>query len=1758
MHESDKARSNLGKKNIAITILYTVLLIGIISGGIFFLVDNFNQETGTFSNDGYAVVLDKNSAKVKMLSFKSGTTYNYNKFDDSIRYQSVEKENAKINDTNVIHYQDKSLMILKNMVGVNLSTIDNNIVFYYNIFKNTEIKYGDDKYYIKTSHEDEITFNPLLLRITDDKFLLVGKNVRCILVNDEIIDFGDYVYFEYANGSVVRIYNNVKSYQTVSEDAIILVDDVTISLKNEVISKNKKECITLSNLVIDMDSNVDVVSVKEEVEKKDISSSSVSENTSTTTDSNNGTINNGVNNLNGDDANEETEDSSEVKDPVYKVVSLSVTPMKLDLSFEIDDPSQLISSQTDMKIVENKTGKVVYEASTEMGDLYGTVSYPDLKPDTEYTFIASASYKKNDIEYEKSFISKIFRTESLGVKFVKSYVTSDSIVLDVNRENYSKVSSSVIGIYDLEGNQLDYKRVDFEKNSDIEIVFNELSHNTTYMIKMYDILCAGVIVDDGFSQKENISTLKVAPVINNLNYEVSKSSSTFKLNIENVIDKDYGIENYRYEIFDARQDMTVDSPIVTLNSKNLNEMIVKVDNERLHRGVAYTYRVVASFNDNEKIVEYISNLGKTMQIDGVSFPTLRFDESEVTWEHINGTIVIDDPAGTIMSNRYKVVYKNSIDVYTTMTITADTSRLSIPIAVNYLRANETYTFDVYASINLQDGNETADETYIGSVKVQTKKPNPFTASFTRKNNLTDIFSIDFQLTDDSGSAEAEADTLSSISFTLYQGSTVNGKVEVSKRRIDTNDAEYVSVLKEEFYDSKAKIDANFFNSENSDFKERVYTLVVDKAYDYTGYNEIPILNNEFQFVVNSYVPPLPDSDYQIVANPIHNRNAESFGLDYDDKLNLDTVVGYNVSAFYDNTTKNGRYIIYYVYAYNQLTNKYEKLENMTRRVDFSEDGTLPSTVFEVGYGTSQNVFDNDMLRRGTSYYFTYEAYLDVDNDGEVDVVYPTSVDDSSVLRSDTLSPRKQLSDVLLYPSSSDNIKFSWKYKIKDIDNVLDGNRLYGFVNANDSYSSFADVDVNGDQFGLANFSNLRKGNILTIKTLDRQIKKSEPEYNKLTSQYFYGYNGSFDLGYSVSLESNKVVLSFDNYSQNVDLVDSIAYVEVEFRPVNQFDLDRLGIITINDLNIVDGKIIVNLYDIYKYINCNLDVNLFVYYDTGGTGFDYNSDYKAVQKGSYDEVGNYYTLNNNNNLVQSSLLYGNIFDANFALNSNKLYLKNLQNKSYTMDITNDSTGIVFKNNNIVLKEIKMQQLSSQDKQIIFDTIIPGISLVSSNNKQDITSLLTEVLFNGEIFDSTDGLIKEDKVFIEFYTTDENGTNMVYSHTVEKEISDFDRQIRIGNLLPRTNYAMKFYVNLFNNETNMYEKVYLYDLDQNVQGANYYFNTLSDIGISDVSVNISSTSYTDKKLVIDYKIKNVSGYDRIEYKLLKKVNDTYVDSGFSIPDSTVFFNSMHISIPIVLDENNVIRYGEEYALKISPIAKIVEDGVDEELDLGTVTEEFKIDNYIEPYIGISSGRNVEALYFRVSIVDYNYLIVDGVYDIELVDENGVVVVSKENLSINDINKRFTFKYAEYNLDNLMSYRFFVRARIDRTMTHSNFSLIEKSKSINTGSSVNLGTVTLSQNGSESNVIDVIFSDSYQLNKIDKISYTVVSANSGYYYSNTSNFSVRYNSEKDLYYYTIYLDEEGFDSNSVYIVGLNFYDNNTLIDNIEIDYYSGGNNA
>ena len=120
---------------------------------------------------------------------------------------------------------------------------------------------------------------------------------------------------------------------------------------------------------------------------------------------------------------------------------------------------------------------------------------------------------------------------------------------------------------------------------------------------MYDILSGGVVVDDGYSQVQTIKTLKKAPTISDLTYRVNKSDSTFELDVKKVIDEDYGITNYRYEVFDARQDLNTDTPVVTVEQKNLGVVNVLVDDSKIYRGMAYTYRLVAEFNDNEKTIE---------------------------------------------------------------------------------------------------------------------------------------------------------------------------------------------------------------------------------------------------------------------------------------------------------------------------------------------------------------------------------------------------------------------------------------------------------------------------------------------------------------------------------------------------------------------------------------------------------------------------------------------------------------------------------------------------------------------------------------------------------------------------------------------------------------------------------------------------------------------------------------------------------------------------------------------------------------------------------------------------------------------------------------------------------------------------------------------------------------------------------------------------------------------------------------------------
>lgn len=1753
------------KKNGKI-LFFVFLLFFIITTtiGVVFVANNLNTNVLEFEKDGYALYLDKvTNVKAEAYSFNSGTEYRYKQSSNTISFKSDDK-NVKIDKDTVIHYTDDSLGVLKKVVGIDVSTINNDIIFYYNIYKNTKINSNKDGYVIKLVNEEEVKFKNLLMRISDNKFLLTGENVRLVYTNDEIIDFGNYVEFEYTDGNVVKVYSEDKYYQTISSDAMLLVEDIRINLKDAVIYKEDKPYISLTNLVVDNNGNIDTLEEeikKEELEIKDgefdVPSGSTGSSSGNSGSSGSGNI---IEDEEDDDSTEEVIDEDEVKKtPVYKVTELILTALKIDAKIEIKDEDALLNSDTTIQIVENATSKVVYDEIAPMGDTAVMISFADLKPDTEYTILASADYKLNDVDYNKIFVSKIFRTEDLGVSFEKNYATQDSLVIEVNKEKYSKVSMFVLEILDLEGNRIDYKTISFEYSNRQDVTFFGLTSDTSYRVRMTEILCQGVIVDQGFAQTEVMKTLKVKPEIGDLSYEIDKKKSQFNLNVSSVTDTNYGITGYRYEIYDARGDITNATPVLTLSEEKLATVSVNVDEIKLYRGIPYTYVLVVEFYDNEKVVEYSKELGSTMTLDGVEFPTLRFDEknSYVTWEQINGAIIVEDPSNAIVSDKFQVIYKNSIDVYTSTTIIADTETGYIPININGLRANETYTFQVYGTINMQDGNETEDSVYIGSVFVQTKKPQSLVAVFSTTSDYTSAFSINFKLEDDTGDASLEASTLSEMTFTIYKGSTIDGARQIYKRTLDSNGDPYVSTLKEDFYDNNAIIDPQFFDSRNSDYYEETYTLEVSRAYDYTSYkNEIPIKNNIFSFKLNSYIPELPENvNDSVIVNTITNNTAKSFGLKKDENLEGNITVGYGLLPKYNNETKTASYIHWHVYMFNPQTGEYDHLENLDRKVDYPEDGVLKPTIFELSNGTENSVYDDDKLRRGNEYYFTYEIYLDVNGDGEVDVEYPKKIDENVILRSKILYPLKQTSTVKLYPSISTANTYTWNYKIVDIDKALENSKLYSFVEGSQAATSSPDVLVGQDEFNTVTFTGLKANKNVVIKVQERTLKSREPVYDTLTQQYFGTVRNSLELEYDVMVDVNKLVISIKDYYDNLDLINSIAVVDVVITPSNQEDLNKIGIQTIKGIKLDNENIVIDFFKIYKYLAVDIDVDVIAYYDSGIMGFDLTSEYVAVQKVSTTMDTNYYIYNDSKDSIsQNSIVSNSIYQDELKLDEGILSLTTINGKKVDFEISLGESGIIYDENNIVLKELKTQKLSSINKNVRFDLIIPGISMLDSSNKINIRSLLDSAEVNAKIINLDTVKILNNLIYIELYETDKNGTNAKYITTISEAITAFLGPVEIKDLTPETNYYIQFYTYVYNNELEDYEKRYLYDVDQLVSGCKYNFYTLSSVDVSNIRAQMVERSYLNKYLQIKYNLDVIYGYDHIEYVLQKKVNDTYVDTEITIPDVSTFFTEMTLEIDASPGKNPEIVYGGEYKIIIKPVGYYEnENGEKLELDLGTVSHTFTIDESQQPYIGISSGKSSNMIYFRVSVSDPDYIIVNGTYDLVLVDEDGLIIAELKKQSISKINKRYEFKGSDYELIEGKTYTLIVTAKTDTKNSNTNFETRRLQKSIIYGDYVDLGTVTTTRNVDDPLSIDVIFSDSYKLTMVDTVQYTITSNSTDFYLSNTTEFIVRYDADKGLYYFTIPISNSAsYLENHMYNIGMNFYSKNKLVTQTETSYY------
>ena len=146
-------------------IFFVIAILGAIGYGAFLVFRNSNLSVNTFTSDGYAIYLSPNKIKADVLPFKNGTDYAYKKYGNKVSFVS-NNDNVSIDEDSILHYQDGGLVVLKNTVGIDLDKIDDEIIMYYNIYKNTNIKYDSSKeeYYVSTA-DKKISYKKLLNRL---------------------------------------------------------------------------------------------------------------------------------------------------------------------------------------------------------------------------------------------------------------------------------------------------------------------------------------------------------------------------------------------------------------------------------------------------------------------------------------------------------------------------------------------------------------------------------------------------------------------------------------------------------------------------------------------------------------------------------------------------------------------------------------------------------------------------------------------------------------------------------------------------------------------------------------------------------------------------------------------------------------------------------------------------------------------------------------------------------------------------------------------------------------------------------------------------------------------------------------------------------------------------------------------------------------------------------------------------------------------------------------------------------------------------------------------------------------------------------------------------------------------------------------------------------------------------------------------------------------------------------------------------------
>lgn len=605
--------------------VFFIVSIGVILAGLlFYNVYNVQKENmKNFEEPGYILQsASGQTQKIDKYYFNANEEYKV-KNNQKVIFKDTSGDEVTTTKDNFIHYNNGAISSLKKGVLINLANIDQDPITYYSIAANQIVKKQSENYYINHLN-NKLQFKNLIWKISDTKYLIAGSAMTVTFDDGTTKEINGYIELEYLDNQIIKLYNQEIIYQTISSKVNIkMPENIEINLQSKAVNKNGETKMNLANMVIDSDDNVEIVeetkedkykenkveeSLQNEIDTENVDNEEIGNNQNQNNQNGNG---NGTNNQNGQDSQtgtnvegnvqdgnagegqnggsggiveEEVKDLPELVAPVFKVESFDVDSISLNAQITIQDDEARLVREPYIKILDNATGKNVYAKEEALGTYNIDIAVSTLSPETDYTLVIESAYDVDGITYTKNFVYKIFRTKSVGIRYEKDVFTNNSLKFRVSVDPDSKVKSAEMSLISPTGTVEQTVEVGNGTQAGETAEFIGLNSNTDYKIRIANVLYNGQIISNGFEQEKTFKTLKNKPQIVGPEYEIDKRESTFRLNITNVIDQDNGIQGYRYEIYDTRNDLD-EEPVYKKEIASKEAITVKVDEKILSRGV---------------------------------------------------------------------------------------------------------------------------------------------------------------------------------------------------------------------------------------------------------------------------------------------------------------------------------------------------------------------------------------------------------------------------------------------------------------------------------------------------------------------------------------------------------------------------------------------------------------------------------------------------------------------------------------------------------------------------------------------------------------------------------------------------------------------------------------------------------------------------------------------------------------------------------------------------------------------------------------------------------------------------------------------------------------------------------------------------------------------------------------------------------------------------------------------------------------------